>query len=565
MKDKLYTEKNISLDLNSLEIIYFFIPEYHVFKEQGFSLYPKYEINFIKYNPNIKDTYLEISVEEKKDFIDLFEQEQVNVKIICGKNGVGKSTLIDLLKSVKNPGGSVSYTKNIESITIRNISCIVIYKDKNNNFASTAKTNIYFNNKDISLDSENEYDEGNVACVKYENNSFEKNILNNYVEHKELYYDIFPNNEGLFNGFRYRIWNLKEYVNAFKTGHRRELFEDIDDWNLETALKNNHILYYLFVILRDDIYNVVVDNILQKLAESNKKQDVVSFFEDFWEKGVYKSEYQNTKKITDDFFKNEYSLEEKSSVYKKLLDSQNMVYNLIDKTLDYFGRGLYKQIKEKTPFVSVVYPEGFFKRRDEKRFINDLSSGERKSCEYRYELFNLLSQSNNCLITKDEPENYLHPEWCRKFMNLYMDSYVKTKNYLRTLSKFDDQVFNYQKRFSFIITTHSPFLLSDLTNDYIIYLDKDSKGFSYEKQIPKETFAGNIGEMYCSNMFMENTIGEFARQKLMKIVEDLDNNKKIDVSKLDSYKKLVNKVGDALLRKLLEDKVRMYENNKYIR
>ena len=194
-----------------------------------------------------------------------------------------------------------------------------------------------------------------------------------------------------------------------------------------------------------------------------------------------------------------------------------------------------------------------------------MSSGERKSCEYRYELFNLLSQSNNCLITKDEPENYLHPEWCRKFMSLYMDAYVKTKNYLRTLSKLDDQVFNYQKRSTFIITTHSPFLLSDLTNDYIIYLDKNEDGFSKEMKPKKETFAGNIGEMFCSNMFMENTIGEFATQKLMKIVEELNNTKKIEESRLDSYKKLINKVGDDLLRKLLEDKVRMYEKSRYIR
>ena len=144
MKYKLYTVKNISFDLNSLEIIYFFIPEYRVFKNQGFSLYPKYEIELLETDfSRLQEPYLKIAIKEKENFIDLFEQEQVNVKIICGKNGVGKSTLIDLLKSVRNPGGSVSYTKNIESITIRNISCIVIYKDKNNNFASTAKTNIY--------------------------------------------------------------------------------------------------------------------------------------------------------------------------------------------------------------------------------------------------------------------------------------------------------------------------------------------------------------------------------------------------------------------------------------
>ena len=40
----LYYSKEKFYDINSLELIYFYIPSYLMFKNQGFCFYPKYNI-----------------------------------------------------------------------------------------------------------------------------------------------------------------------------------------------------------------------------------------------------------------------------------------------------------------------------------------------------------------------------------------------------------------------------------------------------------------------------------------------------------------------------------------
>lgn len=569
---EIYTQKNISLDLSSMEIVYFFIPRYHVFRKQGFTLYPKYEIQLLDYKSMKNNQYLKICIKNKEDFIDLFKEEKINMKIICGKNGVGKSTFLNLLKDVSQPGALVRIPNTKSECEIENITCIIVYKDKNNNFASTVKSEILYNEKQYDLDTIipiNEYSNRTEACVDYdvmdiEDCEFEKGILNSYIDNKDLYNEFFFNDEVLFNGFQLKIWDLKNNIRIFKNGYRKDLYANIDLYFMEDILKNNPIIFYFFYLLQDNYYDILVEKLILLMAEDNNEKNLITLFEDFWSSDDYKDEYQKAITIQSDMFNRDYSLEDKKYADKQLLDFQENVYYLIDIFLGYFGSKLYADIKQRNPFSSVIYPEGFYIKNYEKRFINDLSSGELKSCEYRYELYNYISQNKGCFITKDEPENYLHPEWCRQFIYLYMNAFVKTKKYIETLSKSKGFDFNPQKRFTIIITTHSPFLLSDLTNDYIIYLDKDEKGFTYEKKISKDTFAGNIGEMYCTNMFMDNTIGEFARQKLLHIVKDLGSNKKIGDIQLKSYKKLISKVGDNLLRNLLEDKVNIYEkNNSY--
>lgn len=68
MKEQLYTN-NIRFDFDSMEIIYFFIPEYNISKKQGFYLHQKYKINLNKYSSNLGKQYLKIEMKEKADFL----------------------------------------------------------------------------------------------------------------------------------------------------------------------------------------------------------------------------------------------------------------------------------------------------------------------------------------------------------------------------------------------------------------------------------------------------------------------------------------------------------------
>ena len=91
----------------------------------------------------------------------------------------------------------------------------------------------------------------------------------------------------------------------------------------------------------------------------------------------------------------------------------------------------------------------------------------------------LILNHSDLIILIDEGEIYLHPNWQRKFLNL--------------LLKFLSVISN--KNIQIILTSHSPFVISDLPKENIIFLDKDQDGnckvVDIEQQ--KQTFGANIG------------------------------------------------------------------------
>ena len=115
---KLYTANENDVDLDSLELMYIYIDSYKVFHKIGFCLHPAYETI-----ETIKDNQLTVTFSEKKDFVDLFEEQKINVKIICGKNGCGKTSLAQVIR------------KETEG-------CVYVFKDSRRNLYSSSPINI---------------------------------------------------------------------------------------------------------------------------------------------------------------------------------------------------------------------------------------------------------------------------------------------------------------------------------------------------------------------------------------------------------------------------------------
>jgi len=94
-----------------------------------------------------------------------------------------------------------------------------------------------------------------------------------------------------------------------------------------------------------------------------------------------------------------------------------------------------------------------------------------------------------------------------------------------------------------IFTTHDPLTLSDLPNNSIVFLKKDSQ-FSNVLNIddferPTNTFGANISDLLSESFFINNgLIGDFAKDKIEEVIVDLNklldlkfNNKHVDISK----------------------------------
>jgi hypothetical protein len=104
----------------------------------------------------------------------------------------------------------------------------------------------------------------------------------------------------------------------------------------------------------------------------------------------------------------------------------------------------------------------------------------------------------DCVLVLDEPDLNLHPEWCRRFID---DCITLVNNY---------SAVNIQ----FIIATHSPYMISDVPKENVFSLEEKEKMIVIKRA--EKTFAANIIDILSDTFFLDYSIGEFARKKILK-------------------------------------------------
>ena len=146
----------------------------------------------------------------------------------------------------------------------------------------------------------------------------------------------------------------------------------------------------------------------------------------------------------------------------------------------------------------------------------------------------------NLILLLDEPENYMHPEMCRTF--------IRNLNVL--LSKR-----NPNAELQVLISTHSPFMLSDVLASQVIKMDYDEYGKCVISKSEKPYYAANVHSIMADGFFLEYTIGEQARIFLEDKFELLKSlvyrNRELSLSEegeLAMIRQLIPNIGDALIR-----------------
>lgn len=177
-----------------------------------------------------------------------------------------------------------------------------------------------------------------------------------------------------------------------------------------------------------------------------------------------------------------------------------------------------------------------------------MSSGERQfiytMSTFVYHIKNILSiqQSNRVRyrsinLILDEVELCFHPEYQR----LFVDNLIRTIQRLKL---------NTHCSFNIIIATHSPFVLSDIPMCNILHL---KNGIVQSKEQFKNPFGANINDILYQSFFLENGfIGEYARKKILKIVDLL--NRPIDsiIDEKDNIEECISFVGEPIVQKQLQ-------------
>lgn len=175
--------------------------------------------------------------------------------------------------------------------------------------------------------------------------------------------------------------------------------------------------------------------------------------------------------------------------------------------------------------------------------ISKFSSGERQLLytfsTYAYHIRNLLSISKDRVAYRhislilDEAEICFHPEYQRMFL-------------YRLLKLIKNLHLNYFCAFNIIIATHSPFILSDIPRNNILYLDK---GASQPQEKYVKPLAANVSDILFQSFFLKNGfIGEWARIRINKLLE---RNRSWDTL-TRGERDFVDGIGDEYLKKQIK-------------
>ncbi|MFT7008836.1 MAG: putative ATPase [Colwellia sp.] len=165
-------------------------------------------------------------------------------------------------------------------------------------------------------------------------------------------------------------------------------------------------------------------------------------------------------------------------------------------------------------------------RKERKVSIGDASSGE--TC-ILLTILNIAGViKNNSVICIDEPEISLHPEWQKNFMSLLISTFENFKGC------------------HFIISTHSPTVISELSEENCYILAMNEKGGEFQSS---ENFKNKSADYQLAELFdAPGSNNEYLNRVVVSLLTSLSKNGKLNKEERKEAKKLV-----LLSQKLEED------------
>lgn len=147
------------------------------------------------------------------------------------------------------------------------------------------------------------------------------------------------------------------------------------------------------------------------------------------------------------------------------------------------------------------------------------------------------------LLLLDEPDASFHPEWSRRYIH----------NLVFFLNGID---LGRPVNFQILITTHSPFIVSDIPKQFITCLDlkKEDNG-SYTRIVRKSDFGlmSNFYDILRTDFFISSPVGEHARQFFNKLVYRIEQIEAYDPEEIMQLRGLISAIGEPFIQgKLME-------------
>ena len=149
----------------------------------------------------------------------------------------------------------------------------------------------------------------------------------------------------------------------------------------------------------------------------------------------------------------------------------------------------------------------------------------------------LLLKDSDSLILLDEPETHFNPSWRSHFVSI-LDKTLK--NACSNIKQHDSRYVNFMK--DILITTHSPFIISDSRADHVIVVTKEGDHAKAEKASAMgiKTYGASTSFIQTKIFGSTDTIGEKAYQEMKSIGMQTDKDKQQKLNEVNS------KFGESL-------------------
>lgn len=509
-----------------MELIALVIKKYEeLFEEQCISFTDRYRISY-KFSED------KLVIQENPEYISNFYGDKIlNISMISGINGRGKSKILNMLIHY-----DVLQNKNTQFEEYS--YCLIFMDDNHIFFAEYTKA---FCNKCSSIKID--YLEKNITL------NLDSTKVKKDYEVKKTYKDENAINDNLSMGFLNT--QFKEKFKRYSSYYGGVKKVKIIERNFDIANPNNIV----------EAYKALVDD---KLIESNLRfkldirwQNVTKYFLDVNKdrdthegriidrirKFTNKLPYFLDKTIADslwgktplEVWKELQNISDDVVTFEPYVNGQQQ---FVSTHINYSSEkediliGFNKRFKEylgdKHKYKSQHFPE----------IELTMSTGENNVVSLMSQIRQIITTEKNkkhYVILVDELETGMHLEWSRKIIG----HLIKIIN---SASK------DNKSTFQFILTTHSPFMLSDIKPDNVISLEKKEG-----KTVVREhtnTFAKNIQEIMTEDMLISKIYGDFALLKINSLINKLREDK---IENKEVFLKEIKMISEPILRNKLLD------------
>lgn len=561
-----------------MELVYLWIEEYKNIKNQGFDFSPRFKCEYHQ-ETNI------LSINRKQYSRNIFP-DNINITAIVGENGSGKSSILEVL-----------FTRYNEE------KVFFIFYDKENDQLLLLGTKTDLNIK-TSSDTSKVIQCHKIECLPNTKALYYSNILNK----NDLYLQEFLVPKTYVNTVNVSTSHILSQMKMIETNLQRGWNKSITGFDKIYRSFDIQQIQIAIILIQDKVAQIpfalpeklIIQNINFKSFIENAKN---KFDNKSYKKILEVIEKSNDSKT---IFKNYLSTNLVISLLLENINSNNPILGellniVLDQKMTNYLEDFYTNVRNRLyrhqftldkELVSASYIDDFFDLADgilnaldglshaetnsyllelnikdtdfsflklyekliqQSEYFWDiswrgLSSGEENYLYQFSRLYNLKNNfkndpyknlligngiANNLIILIDEGEMTLHPEWQKKYINYLIEFLEK----------------NFSQNIHLILTTHSPFILSDIPKQHLVFLENGK-----QKNIDIDTFGANIHTLLAHGFFMKGDllIGEFAKNMIQYAI-DILNEEKPNLGHKMLVQNIIYSIGEPFLKNKLQE------------